>query len=104
MMQENFQPMTEQEINKNASKKDQTGTEELLAALRIPATSLLEGWRDNYLKNLVKIRADLLREIEKMPEGKRKETKKLELAELEEDIRQVQAGATRLEKFIEEEN
>lgn len=103
MTAENFQPITEQEAKNDLSKENQTGTEELLAALQIPTASLLEGWRDNYLQNLLKIKANLLREIEKMSEGKGKETKKLELAELEEDIRQVQAGATRLEKFIEKE-
>ena len=106
MTAENFQPTpkTELEAKNDSPEENQTGTEELLAALQIPAVSLLEGWRDNYLQNLLKIRANLLKEIEKMSEGKGKETKKLELAELEEDIRQVQAGATRLEKFIEEEN
>ena len=38
-----------------------------------------------------------------MPEGKRKETKMLELAELQEDIRQVQEGAVSLEKQVEKE-
>lgn len=105
MTAENFQPTpkTELEAKNDSPEKDKTGTEELLAALQIPAVSLLEGWRDNYLQNLLKIRANLLKEIEKMSEGKGKETKKLELAELEKDILEVQALATSLEEQVEKE-
>lgn len=102
MTAENFRPISE-EINGSASEKDESGIEELLETLQIPAASLLEGWQGNYLKNLLKIRLALEKEIEKMPEGKRKETKMLELAELQEDIRQVQEGAVSLEKQVEKE-
>ncbi|NCU31532.1 MAG: hypothetical protein EOM23_01040 [Candidatus Moranbacteria bacterium] len=103
MTAENFRPITEQKIKGASAREDETGIEELLETLQIPASSLLEGWRDNYLENLLKIKAALKEEIAKMPEGKGKETKKLELAELEEDIREVQAEATRLEKYVEKE-
>ncbi len=102
MTAENFQPISK-EIVEGTLNKDEMGTEELLEALQIPASLLLKGWRDNYLENLLKIKATLEAEIAKMSEGKGKETKKLELAELEKDIREVEAEANRLEEYVEAE-